>query len=88
MINEFSLIIKYFFEINRVIQYILWFLNKKSNANNNEEINKNIKEYEYNNNSILKEINEKQKIINAQNKEKDELFRQIKILRNKKNNIK
>ena len=64
------------------------YLIKKSNANNSEEINKNIKEYEYNNNSILKEINEKQKIINAQNKEKDELFRQIKILRNKKNNIK
>ena len=45
--------------------------------NTNEELNKTIKEFEYNNNIILNEINEKEQIINEQNKEKDELLKQI-----------
>ena len=53
------------------------YFKKKPEMNTNEELNKTIKEFEYNNNIILNEINEKEQIINEQNKEKDELLKQI-----------
>ena len=56
----------------------------KSTINNKEEINKNIKESEYNNSRILTEISEKEKKINEQNKEKNELLKQIEKLQNNK----
>ena len=64
------------------------YLKDKSTINNKEEINKNIKESEYNNSRILTEISEKEKKINEQNKEKNELLKQIEKLQNNKNNIK
>ena len=64
------------------------YLKDKSTINNKEEINKNIKESEYNNSRILTEISEKEKKINEQNKEKNELSKQIEKLQNNKNNIK
>ena len=59
------------------------YLKKKPKTNINEEIEKNIKEFENSNNKILNEISEKEKIINEKNKEKNELLEQIRKLENK-----
>ena len=75
-------------EIYKENQLLNKYLKKKSKNNNNEEIDKKIKEFEYSNNRILNEIVEKEKQINEQNKEKDELLKQIKELENNKNKIK
>ena len=61
------------------------YLKKKSKNINMEEIDRKIKEFEYSNNKILNEIAEKENQINEQNKEKDELLKQIKELENNKN---
>ena len=61
------------------------YLKKKSKNINMEEIDRKIKEFEYSNNKILNEIAEKENQINDQNKEKDELLKQIKELENNKN---
>ena len=71
-------------EIYKENQLLNQYLKKKSKNINNEEIDRRIKEFEYSNNRILNEIVEKEKQINEQNKEKEELLKQIKELENNK----
>jgi len=78
-VNEMQNELKQIYQENNLLSK---FLKKKSKTNINEEIEKNIKEFENNNNKILNEISEKEKIINEQNREKNELLEQIRKLEN------
>ena len=62
------------------------YLRNNPAINNNEEISKSIREFEYSNSSILKKINENQKTINDQDIEKENLLKQIQELKKNKNN--
>ena len=83
--NQIQKEIKQLFKEN---DFLSKYLKSKSQINNHEVIDKNIKEFENNNCRILNEISEKQKIINEQNREKDELLKKIKDLQINKSNIK
>ena len=71
-------------QIHRENDLLSKYLKDKSKINSKEEINKNIRDSEYNNNRLLSEIKENQKKINDQNKEKNELLKQIENLQNNK----
>ena len=79
-VNEVQNELKQIYQENNLLSK---YLKKKKKININEEIEKNIKEFETNNNKILKEINLREEIINKQNKEKNELLEQIKKLESK-----
>ena len=79
-VNEMQNELKQIYQENNLLSK---YLKKKPKTNINEEIEKNIKEFENSNNKILNEISEKEKIINEQNKEKNELLEQIRKLENK-----
>jgi len=59
------------------------YLKKKKKTNIDEEIEKNIKEFENNNKEILNEINKRENTIKEQNQEKNELLKQIRELESK-----
>ena len=71
-------------QLHRENDLLSKYLKDKSKINSKEEINKNIRDSEYNNNRLLSEIKENQKKINDQNKEKNELLKQIENLQNNK----
>ena len=58
------------------------YLKNGSGKINNEELKKNIREIEIDNNRLISEIKENKKKINEQNKEKEELLKQIEEYQN------
>ena len=79
-VNEFQNELKQIYQENDLLKK---YLKKRKKTNIDKEIEKNIKEFEYNNKEILNEINQRENIIKEQNKEKNELLEKIRQLESK-----